>query len=134
MDKSMDQKYSTLLFPDDIENMFIEIIKKDPVSEKVLNYITRTRREQKKAVTIMDISENLKIDRRVGIKKGRTIQYEKKFATIDRKTVERSVDKLSAMSLISYELMKPYKLLSPTQRGARLVKKIQSRKDVENNG
>ncbi|WP_028393937.1 hypothetical protein [Bacillus cihuensis] len=134
MDKEMNQKYSNVSFPSDIEEMFIDIINKDLVSKKVLNYITRIRREQKKAVTIIDIAENLKIERRVGIKNGKTMQYEKRFAAIDRKTVERSVDKLSGMSLISYELMKPYKLLSPTLRGAQIVQKLQSRKEVENNG
>jgi hypothetical protein len=107
---------------------------------KVFIYIGRSLKEQQKTVnhirgiTVNDIVENVKIERKERVPKGKTFVYQKAITNIDRKAAERIVDKLLDMSLLYYTPVKPYKFLYMSNRGWQITEAIINRKKENKNG
>lgn len=81
-----------------------------------------------RGVTINDIVENVKIERKERVPKGKTFIYQKTITNIDRKAAERIVDKLLDMSLLYYTPVKPYKFLFMSKRGWQITEELINRK------
>lgn len=140
MDSTLHDLHKKVVFPKDVINLFTDIIINDPVSWKVFIYIGRSLKEQQKTVnhirgiTVNDIVENVKIERKERVPKGRTFVYQKAITNIDRKAAERIVDKLLDMSLLYYTPVKPYKFLYMSNRGWQITEEIINRKKENKNG
>ncbi|MGM0879143.1 MAG: hypothetical protein ACQEWV_32020 [Bacillota bacterium] len=134
MDSTLHDIHKNVVFPKDVIQLFTDIITSDPVSMKVFIYVGRSLKEQQKTVnhirgiTINDIVENLKIERKERVAKGKTFIYQKTITNIDRKAAERIVDKLLDMSLLYYTPVKPYKFLFMSSRGWQITEEIINRK------
>lgn len=134
MDSTLHDIHKNVVFPQDVIHLFTDIITSDPVSLKVFIYVGRSLKEQQKTVnhirgiTINDIVENLKIERKERVAKGKTFIYQKTITNIDRKAAERIVDKLLDMSLLYYTPVKPYKFLFLSSRGWQITEEIINRK------
>ncbi|MFD0769000.1 hypothetical protein ACFQZ1_08810 [Bacillus sp. CGMCC 1.60114] len=141
MDSSLNEKYNSSKLTDELTNMFYEIIRHDEVLNHVFLFIAKTLITKEKTgdvstgVIINDITENVVLTRQVRVKKGRTHAYEKAQANIHRKTAEKYVDILLAMSLIYYKDLKPYKFLHLTVRGKQVFKNfiLENQSEKENN-
>jgi hypothetical protein len=140
LDSTLHDLHKKVVFPKDVINLFTDIIINDPVSWKVFIYIGRSLKEQQKTVnhirgiTVNDIVENVKIERKERVPKGRTFVYQKAITNIDRKAAERIVDKLLDMSLLYYTPVKPYKFLYMSNRGWQITEEIINRKKENKNG
>ncbi|KKI92166.1 hypothetical protein WQ54_10760 [Bacillus sp. SA1-12] len=140
MDSTLHNIHKNVVFPKDVIHLFTDIIINDPVSWKVFIYIGRSLKEQQKTVnhirgiTVNDIVENVKIERKERVHKGKTFVYQKTITNIDRKAAERIVDKLLDMSLLYYTPVKPYKFLYMSNRGWQITEEIINRKKENKNG
>ena len=123
-----------MVFPQDVIHLFTDIIINDTVSRKVFIYVGRSLKEQQKSVnhirgvTVNDIVENVQIQRKERVTKGKSFIYQKVITNIDRKAAERIVDKLLDMSLLYYTPVKPYKFLFMSNRGWQITEEIINRK------
>lgn len=123
-----------MVFPQDVIHLFTDIIINDPVSRKVFIYVGRSLKEQQKSVnhirgvTVNDIVQNVQIQRKERVTKGKSFIYQKVITNIDRKAAERIVDKLLDMSLLYYTPVKPYKFLFMSNRGWQITEEIINRK------
>lgn len=133
MDLDLHEKHQSVVFPSNIVDLFTEIISKDLITRKVFIYIGRTLNNQKKinnhiqGVTVNDIVENVKVERREKVKKGKSFTFQQVNTNIDRKAAERIVDKLLDMSLLYYTPVKPYKFLYMTNRGWQITEEMINR-------
>ena len=140
MDSTLHDLHKNVLFPKDVIHLFTDIIINDSVSMKVFIYIGRTLKEQQKTVnhirgiTVNDIVENVKIERKERVPKGKSFVYQKANTNIDRKAAERIVDKLLDMSLLYYTPVKPYKFLYMSNRGWQITEAIINRKKENKDG
>ena len=83
------------------------------------------QKNKERGVSISHIIENVKVERLVRKNVGKNkYVYEEVFTNIERKNVEKMVDKLMFMSLIYHEAIKPYKFLFLTNRGKQLIAKL----------
>lgn len=131
MDAILHQQFKNISFSDDLTLMFATILKDDDASIEILRFIAAQQREQQK-VSVQHLIENITLERLVGTKtKNEPLSFKKQLTTINRKAAERIVDKLSSMSLLYYEEMKPYKFFYITKRGINVFAKIQQLKQME---
>lgn len=134
LDSTLHDIHKNVVFPQDVIHLFTDIINNDSVSRKVFIYVGRSLKEQQKTVshirgvTVNDIVENVKIERKERVSKGKTFIYQKTITNIDRKAAERIVDKLLDMSLLYYTPVKPYKFLFMSNRGWQITEEIINRK------
>ncbi len=134
------QEYKNLYFPKDIVSMFADIVEQDEVMLNVFTYIARRSQEEGKffkGVTVNDISKMVKIERPVKVVKGKQIHFENQVTYIHRQAAGKIVDKLLAMSLLSYRPLTPYKYFFITKRGLQIIQEIIERQQKigdENNG
>ena len=134
LDSTLHHIHKNVVFPQDVIHLFTDIINNDTVSRKVFIYVGRSLKEQQKTVnhirgvTVNDIVENVKIERKERVPKGKTFIYQKTITNIDRKAAERIVDKLLDMSLLYYTPVKPYKFLFMSNRGWQITEELINRK------
>jgi hypothetical protein len=134
LDSTLHDIHKSVVFPQDVIHLFTDIIINDTVSRKVFIYVGRSLKEQQKSVnhirgvTVNDIVENVQIQRKERVTKGKSFIYQKVITNIDRKAAERIVDKLLDMSLLYYTPVKPYKFLFMSNRGWQITEEIINRK------
>lgn len=131
MDSNLNQKYINVDFPNEVIEMFIDIINSDKNMRKIFLFIGSTIQKRSKdinsihhGVTISDITSNVKVNRREKVEKGRSIKFEKVLKEIDRKAAEKYIDKLLSMSLLYYSHIPPYKIFYLTNRGKKVLLKL----------
>lgn len=145
MDIDLHEKYKTLRFSNpETVNMFIDILEQDPLMIKVFTYIGayQVNHGDEVGITISDLVENINVVRLIKKDKSssRNFTYQQATTHIHRKTAEKVVDKLSAMTLIYYKPVKPYKFIYLTERGKQIFKKIaelkakQKQEEMKSNG
>jgi hypothetical protein len=133
MNSELHKKHQNVTFPPSLVEMFTEIINEDKTTRKVFIFIGKTLNNQKKVqnhiqgVTVNDIVENVKVERREKVQKGKSFTYQQVNTNIDRKAAERIVDKLLDMSLLYYTPIKPYKFLYMTNRGWQITEEMINR-------
>ncbi len=109
--------------------LFSEKIKEDPVSKKILSYISEIG--YKYPIRIKDLTESVYIKRRVMKKSDSQKKFVESYALIDRKTAEKYVEILSFMTLIEInESLLPNKLLVITKRGKQVLQYLQERGEL----
>lgn len=132
-------KYKDVKLPPELVQMFADIIESDEVTKKICFHIGKTERKQRseesniRGITITDIVDNVMVDRKTKVGKGRTFTYQENKTNIHRKTAEKQVDKLLDMSLLFYKPIKPYKFLFLTIRGWQVVQELLNRHNEELN-
>lgn len=141
MDSRLNEKHISCKFTNEITEVFYDIIMNDEVLKEVFLFIAKTLVANERngnpstGVIINDITESVVLTRQVRVKKGKSYIYESSKTNIHRKTAEKHVDMLLAMSLIYYKDLKPYKFLNLTVRGKQVLKKFvteyQSKKENE---
>ncbi|MCE4050730.1 MULTISPECIES: hypothetical protein [Bacillaceae] len=133
MDHNLHELHKHVKFSDEVLAMFIDIIGQDPSLLKVFQYIAiEEQRNKERGVSISHIIENVKVERLVRKTVGKNkYVYEEVFTNIERKNVEKMVDKLMFMSLIYHEAIKPYKFLFLTNRGKQLIAKLVENKSKD---
>lgn len=121
MDSDLYNRFKGVKLPPELLDMFVEIIKSDDPSRKVLLSIAKytSNNYHPIGLTIKQISELVFIHRKVLNTKKASFNTE--FTNIDRKHAERIVDKLLGMSLCYYHHVKPSKLIRLTERGRQVV-------------
>lgn len=121
MDEKLNSQFENIKFSDEQCELFTEIFSQDVANMKVLFFIAQCK--SKKQVTVKSISENVKIERRYGVKnfKGSVTSFDVNEGYIDRKTAERVVDRLAYASLIYFEVQRPYKFIRLTKRGEQIA-------------
>jgi len=126
LDHTLHELHKHVKFSDEVLEMFIHIIGQDPGLLKVFQYIAiEEQKNKERGVSISHIIENVKVERLVRKNVGKNkYVYEEVFTNIERKNVEKMVDKLMFMSLIYHEAIKPYKFLFLTNRGKQLIAKL----------
>ncbi len=133
LDHNLHELHKHVKFSDEVLAMFIDIIGQDPSLLKVFQYIAiEEQRNKERGVSISHIIENVKVERLVRKTVGKNkYVYEEVFTNIERKNVEKMVDKLMFMSLIYHEAIKPYKFLFLTNRGKQLIAKLVENKSKD---
>ena len=145
MDINLHEKYKTLRFSNpETVNMYVDILEQDPLMIKVFTYIGthQTKHGDEVGITISELIENINVVRLIKKDKSssRNFTYQQANTHIHRKTAEKVVDKLSAMSLIYYKPVKPYKFFYLTERGKQVFKRIaelkakQKQEEMKTNG
>lgn len=133
MEYELHMKYRELLFTQREVEMFADILESDDIYRKILHFMV-IKLHGKENVTVASISENVLANRRVKVQKKKTYQFEIQKAPLDRKATERVIDKLSGMSLVYFENMRPYKLLYLTDRGKMVFQELQKRHNEKRKG
>ena len=144
MDINLHEKYKTLRFSNpEMVNMYIDIMEQDSLMMKVFRYIgtQQTKHGDEVGITISDLIENINVVRLIKKDKSssRDFTYQQGTTHIHRKTAEKVVDKLGAMSLIYYKPVKPYKFFYLTERGKQVFKRCrlkakQKQEEMKTNG
>lgn len=131
----MSEEHIDIIFDDELCQMYTAIIKQDIANIKVLFHIASCE-QSNVSVTVKNITDNVKIARRVGIKDAENtlISFTNKDDFIDRKTAERIVDRLAYASLISYDIQLPFKFIRLTSRGIQVAIHIKKSMGVSDNG
>ncbi|MFE7064193.1 hypothetical protein ACFVAD_18850 [Sutcliffiella sp. NPDC057660] len=138
MNESLQAKYRELSFPPDVAIMFADIIESDEAAKKVCFFIGKALQKQKNeehsfsGVTISEIVENVKLERKTRSGKGKNYTYNTTTTNIHRKTAENIVDKLLDMSLLHYKSIKPYKFIFLTRRGVQVLEELLKRSKQSN--
>lgn len=137
MDSDLHDKHFNAVFSKEVIEMFADIVSNDLAAKKVFVYIGRTlnnRVKQEKqdddailGVTVNDIVEHVMLERKEKVTKGKSFTYRYTTTNIERKTAERTVDKLLCMSLIYFNSVKPYKFLYMTKRGWQVMEEYLNR-------
>ncbi|MDQ0271205.1 hypothetical protein [Cytobacillus purgationiresistens] len=128
--------YADVLLAPDIISIFADIIQDDPDNLIVMKYfidihnLYKSSRESA-GVTINDLVENIQVDRRVKVKKGKGFTFEKHPTNMSRQQASRIVDRLFSMSLLSYKAKTPYKYYFITVRGAQVIKEVYNRMQLK---
>jgi hypothetical protein len=127
------QEYKEVKFPVEptkaIIEMFADIVEQDEIMLSVFTFIVQRNQEQKNnGVTVNDIAKNVKIERPVKVMKGKQIHFENQTTYIHRQAAGRVVDKLLAMTLLSFKPVTPYKYFFVTKRGIQIMNEIIERK------
>ncbi|MFJ7954308.1 hypothetical protein ACIQZG_22660 [Lysinibacillus sp. NPDC096418] len=133
MEEKLNSQFKHIDFTDEQCKLFTEIFSQDETNRKVLFYIAQCE-QQNKQVTVKNICENVKIERRFGNKnhRGSVTSYDVNEGYIDRKTAEKIVDRLAYASLIYFEVKLPYKYIRLNERGEQVAMNIQKKiKKVE---
>lgn len=118
MNRKMNEKYSNVIFSDELIDMYLEIIEQSEINLKVLIEIYESYKDDI-PITISQLGENIVVTRRVGkrLSNGKRT-FELKEAPMERKSVEKVIDRFLHMGLVylSNE-MYPYKKVFITTRG-----------------
>lgn len=128
MDEKLSSQFKHIKFNDEQCEIFTEIFSQDVTNIKVLFFIAQCEKSAKQ-VTVKSISENVKIERRYGVKnfRGSVTSFDVNEGYIDRKTAERVVDRLAYASLIYFEVQHPYKFIRLTERGVQIAINIKKK-------
>lgn len=135
MDVQLHEEHKNVSFSKEVVEMFTDIITNDIAAKKVFLYLGKTLSNRAKnesqntvlGVTINEIVENVMLERKEKVVKGKSYTYEYTNTNIERKTAERTVDKLLVMSLIYYKPVKPYKFIYMTRRGWQVTEEYLNR-------
>lgn len=121
------QEYIDVKFTPEVVRMFADIILNDEWMLAVFLYISKRLKGSPSGVTVNDVTREVIINRPVKVVKGREISFETRDTEMTRHTAGKTLDKLLAMSLLTYRPVTPYKyyLLSP--RGVQVLKEIANR-------
>ncbi|MDR4173394.1 hypothetical protein CN327_30515 [Bacillus cereus] len=136
MNEVLSEKYKIIKFPDEVVNMFADILEEDEILYNVFHYIgsevNKQYQETKymRGISINEIVGNVVIDRRVKKLKGKSYSLEVERTNISRRSAEVSVSTLSSMSLITEKIMHPYKFLISTIRGQQVLIELGRRKQT----
>jgi hypothetical protein len=126
------QEYKNVSLTKEIVEMFADIIQEDEWMFEVFYYIVKRRQDEKDnfiGVTVNEISKDVKLERPVKVIKGKHTNFEIQTTNIHRQAAGKIVDKLLAMSLLSYKPLTPYKYFFLTKRGLQVIKEIVDRKN-----
>lgn len=131
MELALHQQFKDVAFSEEVIDMFAHILKEDQASIEILRFIAAQQKKNEK-VSIIHISEHVQVERRVGVRrKNEPMFFEVRTTSIDRKAAERTINMLATMSLLYSENLKPYKFFYLTFRGALVLKRIQTIKQME---
>ncbi|RTR28115.1 hypothetical protein EKG37_17580 [Robertmurraya yapensis] len=134
MDITLHKKHNTIHFQPEVIQMFADIVEADESTRKILLFIGKMEKQRKtdnssfKGITIKEIVENVEVERKTKIRKKQNSKYEVTKTNLHRKTAEHQIDKLSDMSLLFHESIKPYKLLFLTGRGWQVIEELVKRR------
>ncbi len=134
MNEVLSRKYKQNKFPEEVVEMFADIIEEDTVLYNVFHYIgsqvNKQYQETKymRGISINQIVEHVVVDRRVKKPRGKSYSLEFERTNISRRSAESSVGTLAAMSLITEKIMHPYKFLVSTIRGQQVLIELEKRK------
>ena len=132
LESGLIQEYKNVSLTKEIVEMFADIIQEDEWMLEVFYYIVKRRQDEKEkfiGVTVNEISKDVKLERPVKVVKGKHANFEIQTTNIHRQAAGKIVDKLLAMSLLSYKPLTPYKYLFITKRGLQVIKEIVDRKN-----
>lgn len=126
------REYKNVSLTKEITEMFADIIEEDEWMLEVFYYIVKRRQDEKEnfiGVTVNEISKDVKLERPVKVVKGKQTNFKLQTTNIHRQAAGKIVDKLLAMSLLSYKPLTPYKYFFITKRGLQVIKEIVDRKN-----
>ncbi|GIM48516.1 hypothetical protein DNHGIG_40650 [Collibacillus ludicampi] len=130
MEFELAKKYEDVRLTPELRSMFTDIVMGDEATLKTFLAIAKHTTNESIGITIKQIIELVKIDRRG--KRGHT--FETIHSNIDRKHAERVVDKLLSMGLCYYHAIPPSKLLKLTIRGLEVAGEIKVRLEKAKKG
>lgn len=128
MDKDLHLEYAKKLFPQEMVQLFCDLVESDETTKKIILFIGKLEKKRTKGeetisgITINEIIDNVQVERKTKDGKKQTYKYE--ITNLHRKTTEQQVAKLLNMSLLYYESVKPYKMLYLTQRGWQVIAEL----------
>jgi DNA-binding MarR family transcriptional regulator len=124
MDHELFKRYESVSLSPDLRALFTDIVMSEEATRKVLLTIGKqTLNTENIGVTIKQLTELILIDRKVQ----RNGKFILEHTNIDRKHVEREVDKLLSMSLCFYRAVPPSKIINLTIRGKEVIATIMQR-------
>ncbi|MBP1931806.1 hypothetical protein [Ammoniphilus resinae] len=133
MDYDLHKKYEEVSLPVDLRILFADLIMADEATRKTFLTIGKnTLNTDSFGITIKQIADTVKINRKVQNRDG---TFNTVHTNIDRKHVERIVDKLLAMSICYYRSIPPSKVINLTTRGKEVTAEIKKRiEETKNKG
>lgn len=142
MDLLLHRKYKNLEFPEEIEELFADIVANDNWLGSVLFYIVsevskkETNSEAIIGISITEVSNDLIIPKKVKHIEKNKVTFEKEHASMDRKHAERVIQCLMKMSLLYYVVPSGRThFYLPTERGIQVLQRsieIANNKDEVN--
>ncbi|MCM3619724.1 hypothetical protein M3936_19320 [Sutcliffiella horikoshii] len=139
MDGELHMKYAEVMLQPEQISMFADIIEQEESTRKVFFFIGKALKKQRSeedsisGITINDIVENVTVERKTRLNKGRSnYTYNTSVTNIHRKTAEGIADKLLSMSLLYYQSIKPYKFIFLTRRGVQILEELLKRSKQTN--
>ncbi|NLP52191.1 hypothetical protein [Bacillus sp. RO1] len=139
MDGELHIKHVEVMLQPEQISMFADIIEQEESTKKVFFFIGKSLKKKQSeenaisGITINDIVENVTVERKTRLTKGRNnYTYNTAVTNIYRKTAEGIVDKLLSMSLLHYQAIKPYKFIFLTRRGVQVLEELIKRSKQSN--
>ncbi|MEX3623644.1 hypothetical protein [Viridibacillus arvi] len=129
MDITLHEKYKHVHFTDEQCDLFATLLDTEPLHKEVMYFIVSEFLNNTPA-TIKSITENIRVERKVGVKNKRKtsiIKFDVQMDFISRKMAESIVKQLAFSSLVFVEMLAPYKFIKPTTRGAEVCMLLQER-------
>lgn len=124
LDESLYKKYKHVKLPNELVQMYTDIISSDEATRKVFLHIgQQTTSEEDFGITISQLVERVKLTRRV--RKGKSFVIEN--TNIERKHVERILNSLFMMGLCYYRFIAPTKVINLTFRGKQVTAEFLNR-------
>ncbi|MEW9672973.1 hypothetical protein [Ammoniphilus sp. 3BR4] len=131
MDYELYKKYEEVSLSTEMRSLFADIITSDEATRKTFLTIGKqTLNTDSFGITIKQIADLIKIDRKVQNKDG---TFKLVHTNIDRKHVERIVDKLLGMSVCYFRSIPPSKVINLTIRGKEVTAEIKKRIEQNKN-
>ncbi|MDQ0255498.1 putative transcriptional regulator [Evansella vedderi] len=137
MDYELHIKYKDVNLTPELRKMFADVVNSDTTLKKTLFTIGQhtLKKEDHFGITIKEITERVVLERRKMI--GKSKKYEIVKTNIDRKSAERTVDRLLSMGLCYYRSVPPSKVINITTRGKEVLaelKKLLKGEDIDVKG
>ncbi|MEK5217732.1 hypothetical protein [Psychrobacillus sp. FSL H8-0487] len=123
MQESIHLKYKDLKLSEEIQSLYMDLLNQDNLNKKVLKTIA-IGVQNHNAFTVSQLAEQIEAPRLVGERdsKTRTLKFNVKETSIDRKATAKILDRLSYMGLIYFTYELPYKRVMITKRGVQILK------------
>jgi hypothetical protein len=131
LEEELIQEYKNVAFTKEILDMFTDIVIDDQWMLSVFVYIAKRSQAEGKnfvGVTVNEITRDVTLERPVKVINGKHTNFKMQTTNIHRQAAGRIVDKLLAMSLLSYKPLIPYKYFFITKRGIQVIQEIIQRK------